>query len=437
MMWIGFGVAVFIQGVNGLNVYFSDVPKIPLSLTALLLEAPWNQIDQVPLQSYPIAVGVTFLLTSEVSFSFWFSYWFIKLHIFGAYYLGSCPGRHSRTHSRPGQIFTVYQHTAPIWLYAALSCGQGANISLTSCAAPLVRARARDDEKHEALSYPLGPFWVSRCRGLLSSRGAVPPAWRAFAVGVALLSHHRDRPVTHHCLKAVCESFESGWQPWALSRSSSTPGPGNVAPSGQRSCSGAARCSPHSWSICAVFFMPSFVQGFKLAHDHKIRRKPAVRADDGCDFRQLRVGIVDAVKLGYRDGGRPDVSQVSTLQWTSHSGMESRMALLNGSQNVSWLHSFWLAMGRLLTYGLMLARSRFSGFPFHPIGLLTCLTSTIHVVWFSVFVGWLCKVLVTKFGGIDSYRKVVPAALALSWAKFSCSCYGCSLMPTSGAPATC
>jgi hypothetical protein len=70
-------------------------------------------------------------------------------------------------------------------------------------------------------------------------------------------------------------------------------------------------------------------------------------------------------------------------------------------------------MGALLTYGLMLARSRFAGFPFHPIGLLTCLTSTIHVVWFSVFVGWLCKVLVTKFGGIDSYRKVVPAALGL------------------------
>jgi hypothetical protein len=34
-------------------------------------------------------------------------------------------------------------------------------------------------------------------------------------------------------------------------------------------------------------------------------------------------------------------------------------------------------------------------------------------VWFSVFVGWLCKVLVTKFGGIDSYRKIVPAALGL------------------------
>jgi hypothetical protein len=33
--------------------------------------------------------------------------------------------------------------------------------------------------------------------------------------------------------------------------------------------------------------------------------------------------------------------------------------------------------------------------------------------WFSIFLGWLCKGLIMRFGGIDTYRKVTPAFLGL------------------------
>jgi hypothetical protein len=412
MMWIGFGIAVFIQCVNGLNVYFSDVPKIPLSLTGnFFSEAPWNQIDQVPLQVYPIAVGVTFLLTSEVSFSFWFFYWFIKLQYIGAYYLGFMPSTQPNALGGQGKIFTGYQHIGAYMAYVGIILWTGREHLTHIVRRAFGRARARDDEKHEALSYPLA-FWgfalslafiIAWSRAAGMGWGLSLWVWLCYLIIVIGLS----RIIAEGGLLIL----ESGWQPVGVIAQFFNSGPGTWL--SQANGLLPAQLVQSTFMVdMRGFLMPSFVQGFKLAHDHKIRLKPLFALMMGVTFVSFVVGIWTAVKLGYRDGGgltfHSFYSQIGPRipAWNTD-------GLLNGSQNVSWLHSFWLAMGALLTYGLMLARSRFAGFPFHPIGLLTCLTSTIHVVWFSVFVGWLCKVLVTKFGGIDSYRKVVPAALGL------------------------
>ena len=83
LTWIGFSIAVFIQLQNGLNFYFPDVPKFPLVMETgpYLSEPPWNQIGWTPIQMYPIAIGITFLLTSETSFSLWFFYWFVRYQL--------------------------------------------------------------------------------------------------------------------------------------------------------------------------------------------------------------------------------------------------------------------------------------------------------------------------------------------------------------------
>jgi hypothetical protein len=49
MMWCGFGIAIFIQMLNGLNTYFPDVPKIALDVntSSLFTEPPWNQMGGI------------------------------------------------------------------------------------------------------------------------------------------------------------------------------------------------------------------------------------------------------------------------------------------------------------------------------------------------------------------------------------------------------
>ena len=113
-MWVGFGIAVFVQLMNGLNLYFPDVPQIPLSIntSSLFTEAPWNQMGGLVMNVFPIVVGVTYLLTAEVSLSLWFFYLFIKLQLIVAYMTGFLPSTLPNPVGFAGvtpKSFTMYQ----------------------------------------------------------------------------------------------------------------------------------------------------------------------------------------------------------------------------------------------------------------------------------------------------------------------------------------
>ena len=132
-MWTGFGIAVFLQAINGLNLYFPEVPAIATSIdmAPYLSEAPWNQIGWVTLRIYPVAIGITFLLACEVSFSFWFFYWFLKFQLLGAYFLGFPPAALPRAPGG-GPLFQNYQEVGANLTYAALIFGPDGAIWNTS-----------------------------------------------------------------------------------------------------------------------------------------------------------------------------------------------------------------------------------------------------------------------------------------------------------------
>jgi hypothetical protein len=63
--------------------------------------------------------------------------------------------------------------------------------------------------------------------------------------------------------------------------------------------------------------------------------------------------------------------------------------------------------------GLLWACSRFPSWPIHPVGLLFCRFSIGHLVWFSVFLGWVIKASITRLFGGGAYRKARPLFLGL------------------------
>ena len=78
-------------------------------------------------------------------------------------------------------------------------------------------------------------------------------------------------------------------------------------------------------------------------------------------------------------------------------------------------HSRWthLSIGAVVTAGLSALRLRFAAWPLHPLGFLLCYSYPIHRIWFSVFLGWLLKVLLVRFGGAGLYRHSRPAFTGL------------------------
>jgi hypothetical protein len=49
-------------------------------------------------------------------------------------------------------------------------------------------------------------------------------------------------------------------------------------------------------------------------------------------------------------------------------------------------------------------RLRLAWWPLHPLGYLLAYTWLMKIIWFSIFVGWVAKVLVVRFGDITLFR---------------------------------
>lgn len=415
LMWIGFGIAVFIQLQRGLHLYFPDVPNFPLelNLNQLFSDAPWNQIGWVALQIYPIVIGVTYLLTSEVAFSLWFFFWFMKLQLIGAYYLGFAPGAlPDATNAFPGKVFQGFQTGGAYLAYVSIVLWTGREHFKHVLRRAFGRAGAGSGEGREALSYPVA-FWgmvlaFSYLVGfslLIGVRADVALAlWVSYlvlAIGLTRVAVEGGMLFLLHDimpLGAIARLLHAGPTTWLTN-------PGGIVP--------ASFLQAGLVYHMRGFSMPSFVHGFKLAHDHKIAARPLLALITAVVTISLCMSLWMVVRLGYENGGLQLGSN-----W-SHGHLALRPATFidsvtkdnKGSPLVNWIS---LAVGAVLTQGMMLARSRFTGFPFHPIGYLMCLTFAAQMFWFPIFLGWLSKTLITRFGGVDTYRKMIPAFLGLA-----------------------
>jgi hypothetical protein len=67
-----------------------------------------------------------------------------------------------------------------------------------------------------------------------------------------------------------------------------------------------------------------------------------------------------------------------------------------------------MGIGAGVTGFLQVAALRWTGWPFMPVGYLMSSTFYAHVSWFSILLGWLCKVMIVKYGGASLFQKAKP-----------------------------
>ncbi len=417
LMWLGFGLAVFIQSVNGLSLYFPDVPRIPLGLDTgpLFSEAPWNQISGpigTPILIWPMVIGITFLLTAEVSFSFWFFYWFMKFQLIAAYYLGFMPSIMPTGLQAWGTAFVSFERVGGFLAYALLVLWVGRRHFGHIAQRGLGRAKATPDEASEALSYPVA-FWGFIVSSLFVViwgvfAGIRPDITLAVWAMILLMLIALSRLVVEGGILLMTPN----WMPLGVL--------GQIFNSGPLTW-----LSPQNGLIPANFFstalvgdpraflLPSFLQGFKLAHDRKIAARPLLALVSATIAIAFAMSCWMRIRLGYENGAMTLASWFFVKHGSQLPAWFSN-DLMNGVSTTDWHNGIWLIVGALFTYLLVVARSRLPWFPFHPIGFLLPLTWAMDQIWFSIFLGWGCKVTITRFGGIDSYRKITPAFLGLA-----------------------
>jgi hypothetical protein len=69
--------------------------------------------------------------------------------------------------------------------------------------------------------------------------------------------------------------------------------------------------------------------------------------------------------------------------------------------------------GMLVTFVLATMRLRFWWWPLHPVGYLASNVWGTQTWWCPMFIGWLVKLLVIRYGGLRLYQRTMPAAVGM------------------------
>ncbi|MGC8864004.1 MAG: DUF6785 family protein, partial [Armatimonadota bacterium] len=157
--------------------------------------------------------------------------------------------------------------------------------------------------------------------------------------------------------------------------------------------------------------MPFMLEGFKSAEGSRT------------SYRSVAVAIMAATVVGalasfwiqlhvyYRLGAAAKTS------WVPLVFASEPYARLDGwirgasppSSNVFWA----IMVGCGLTLLLNGLRMRLGWFPFHPVGFAISSSWSLHMLWLSMFVAWLIKLLVLRYGTLRLYRSAMPLFLGI------------------------
>ena len=394
LMWLGFGIAGGMDILNGLHFLYPTVPGLGgrlYDISPFFTEKPWNAIGWTPIALFPYAVGMAFFIPLDLSFSCWFFYIFWKVERIVAASIG--------LKNLPGFPYLDQQ-------------AAGAYLGLFAVA-----------------------MWGSRRylievgRGIVRGNATGEPVSYRLAVGLMLLAFLY---IVLFCLRAgmslwVVLAFFALY--FALSTAITRMRAELGSPVHDLHFSGpdmilttalpTRKFTPNDLTMMSFFHffnrayrghpMPHQLEGFKLAERSGMDSRKlfwAIIVAGAVGFYASAWGYLDAA---YRYGGKTGYA------WRAFSRLES---WLTAPQPANLPATAAIAVGFGSAVGLYLMRMRFFWFPFHPAGFAVSNSWSINLFWFSIFVSWLIKWIILKYGGLNLHRKAVPFFLGLILGEF-------------------
>jgi len=398
LLWLGIAFAVAIDMLEGLHVFYPTVPAPNIKnidLASYLVTRPWSAVGYLPARFYPFGVGLAFLLPLDLSFSSWFFYifWKAELVITAAAGLDNIP----RFPYVTEQSFGAYMGIAAFALWISRR-------QLVGVLATALKGGSEDDDKAEALRHRTAVFgllagsvvmWVF-LRGMGMSPWLIAPffiVYFAMAIGITRMRAELGPPAhdLHHAGPDTMLPAILGPQ---------TLGPGSLVAFSLLSWFNRAyRAHP----------MPFMLEGLKAAE----RSRGSYRRFAAAIVASTVVGTICTfwiqLHVYYKLGSASRVSWVPLVfgsepynrldGWMRGAsiGMENTVAAIS--------------VGLGFTILLNALRMRLPWFPFHPVGFAISSSWSMNHLWVCMFIAWLAKLLVLRYGGLRLYRRVLPLFL--------------------------
>ena len=398
MMWLGFFVPTFVNSVNALSSYYHFIPRIKLSSSIWILR------DSVRLDLTPHfeILGLSFLLNTDVSLGVWFFAFIAHLQTGVQALLGwsigptqpfSDPGPPSVSHMALGAMFVLV--ILGFWDARAHLRDVGRKVFL---GAPEI------DDSEEPLSYrtaAVGAVLGSVFAVVWLTAAGLTPLAAVVLLAAALVTFIGIARIVSQTGLAYCRAPVG-----APIFTVNVLGTAMVGPAGI-----AALGLSFAWNDLRTFVMASAATGLKIAEVTRLECRRLFLAIAASIVVTLVGSAVAILSYAYAYGGINLMGwqfrgiPMFAGDWISHN--------INNPQPVHLWHLAFVGVGGVLMAAMTYLKNHIVGFPFHPIGLALGLTHPIHSAWFSVFLAWLVKAAVLRYGGAKLYLGVRPLFLGL------------------------
>lgn len=410
---VAFGLAVplLLHGFGVANAYLPSIPCISFfnDVSGMVTEPPWTALRPLYINIYPLLIGLTFLAPTDVTLSVWFFLVLNKAESVVTAANGWNDGTGGGLTAMP-----PYLEEQSAGAFLALGAGllwnarrHLAGIVRATFARPIPGAEDYGEYRPLLFGFALGmagvllwcvwtglPLWFSVC-------------FFGFYLMAALV---------------LSRLMAEGGVPWILAP---------VLPDKLLfSLTGSAVVSPVALTRLMLhvqhlrdtrqMLAPAVFEAGKLRDVAGVSRRGFYGLLMAAVLLALALGTMSALTLFYRYGAlslapNSDGLQMSTsvIPTTAVAAASARM--LTPIKPSSGAVTAILAGGGL-AWGFGLLRTRFLGWPLHPLGY--ALTGTLQVGYankmlFSVFLGWAFKTLTLRFGGAHGFRLLRGVALGL------------------------
>ncbi|MBD3183450.1 hypothetical protein GF312_14220 [Candidatus Poribacteria bacterium] len=407
VMWIGFGIPFILSSMKGLHHYFPSVPSMELVQSVPIFRRSLGLHFRL---SFPM-LGFFYLVHLDTAFSLWF-FNLLSLMVRGIMNTFGVSMRES---------LGIYGTPSPVFAHQ----GMGAMITLVLAGLWIGRSHLKDvlkkaftrnadvDDSGEMLSYRTAVFGT--IIGLiimtiwLNMSGMPLSVTLLFLFGAMLLFIGLTRVVAESGMaEAVASTISSSFVVSGL-------GTGPLGPQGL-----TAMSLTYVWSgDLRTFVMASSANSLKVMEGEGKSRKPLF----GAMILAIIITMISSawvlLRLAYDQGG------LNCNSWFFGGGARAPfdffVSKIMNPTEPNWLGWYITAGGAAVMWLLMFMRARFLWWPFHPIGFAIGPVWIMDHIWFTIFMAWLIKTIVVRYGGLKLFQKMRPLFLGLILGQFTCN----------------
>ena len=411
LTWIGIAIPCLIWGINGLRSYIPALPQIPMAsyYWSIFPDRPWSEFHPENVNVYFTVIGLTFLLTSEIAFSLWFTYLAYRMTFVFVAWLGS------------GATGFFGNWSAGLVVYETA----GAMLAITAFMFWSARAFIRDwlsralAGRTDGALDPLPPrlalgLMLAGIGGMVGWYLLAGAQWWVALAGVGIFL-----VVLLVLTRVIAESglifVQSGVIPFEFVT--------GLFPAGWFTGSSLTSLVMQKGVLFDLreIFMPYVMNGLKAADQARMNLAKVLGVFALTAVVAMGAAAFGKISTAYKYGGvnldeganvrfpSEFLGAVASFQKNPPEYARTRL----GETKMLPVNVAHLAVGGALAGGMLVMRARFLWWPLHPFGMVMCGAWAMTMFWFSILLGWIAKTLVMTFGGASVYRRVLPLFLGL------------------------